>query len=300
MNRIAVLMTCHNRREETVTCLEALRRAQQQIPATECRVFLTDDGCSDGTAEAVRTLDENVAIVPGSGDLYWNRGMIAAWSAAEASKRGFDGFLLLNDDTVIDPECLKTLIATSSELQHRAIVVGAVRSPDTGELTYGGVVRLSSWHPGRTRLVPVSDQIQEAHTFNANCVLVPTSVHGAIGKLDPTFTHAMGDFDYGFRARGRGFRAVVAPGTVGQCQRNERCGTWRDPALPVLKRLRLLESPKGLPRRQWYKFLTSHGAPLPRLLAFIPIYMVVASSIAATLRRPLRSRNARSSRRAAG
>lgn len=276
MKRIAVLLTCHNRRRETVACLAALYRARKHVPALKMSIYLTDDGSTDGTTEAVLSFDPEIHVIAGGGDLYWNRGMVAAWQSALESGQRFDAFLLLNDDTLLEPEALLVLAKTADEVDPSAIVVGAVRDPATGELTYGGICRTSRWHPGRTARLPIARAPQDADTFNANCVWVPASCVDRIGTLDPVFTHSMGDFDYGLRARKQGFRVIVAPNTVGTCPRNDVAGTWRDRGLPIGKQLALLNSPKGLPYSEWREYLRRHGAPVPRMLAVIPLMSVVA------------------------
>jgi len=65
---LAVLMTCHNRREETVRCLGALR--VQDLPNAELSVYMTDDGSTDGTAAAISAVDMPIRLIAGSGDLY--------------------------------------------------------------------------------------------------------------------------------------------------------------------------------------------------------------------------------------
>ena len=52
--KIAVLMTCYNRREKTLACLDALQKTSVSSGDIQLSIYLTDDGCSDGTAEAVR------------------------------------------------------------------------------------------------------------------------------------------------------------------------------------------------------------------------------------------------------
>ena len=259
--QIAVLMTCHNRRAKTVASLEALRRAAEHVPGLHTHVFLTDDGSTDGTAEAARRVGLPLTVVPGTGDLYWNRGMVRAWQAAIDSGENHDGFLLLNDDTILDEPALGTLLATNRSLSCEAIVVGAVRDPTSGELTYGGVRRTSHWHPGKVALVDVSDTLRAVDTFNANCVLVPWRVYERVGTLDPAFTHAMGDFDYGLRARRAGMEVVVAPGTVGTCPRNDVAGTWRDLAIPFRGGCACWSRPRAFRGAEWREYLRRHGAP---------------------------------------
>ena len=57
--KIAVLLTCFNRKEKTLSCLAGLYESQRvyyerNSSPIELEVFLTDDGCTDGTAQAVK------------------------------------------------------------------------------------------------------------------------------------------------------------------------------------------------------------------------------------------------------
>ena len=61
MIKVAVILTCHNRKDKTVTCLEHLflvfddyiKKSHNLIGLD---VFLTDDGCTDGTVETVKDI----------------------------------------------------------------------------------------------------------------------------------------------------------------------------------------------------------------------------------------------------
>lgn len=100
---IAVIITCHNRKEKTLHCLTNLFEAKKAYGHNEVRlaVFLTDDGCTDGTAEAVDQLFDRheIHIIKGDGSLYWAGGMRAAWREALKEKERWDYYLLVNDDT---------------------------------------------------------------------------------------------------------------------------------------------------------------------------------------------------------
>lgn len=58
--KIATIITCFNRKDKTTSCLAHLFEATKnyniqhsQLPI-ELAIFLTDDGCTDGTAYAVK------------------------------------------------------------------------------------------------------------------------------------------------------------------------------------------------------------------------------------------------------
>jgi GT2 family glycosyltransferase len=237
--KIIALMTCHNRRDKTLDCLRLL--AAQKPCGAELEVIVVDDGSTDGTATAIATEFPDVRILEGNGSLYWCGGMRMAWRAAAEEDPDF--YLLLNDDTHLYPDALQTISAVSHDHDDKAIVVGAICDPDTGEVTYGG---LRSPHG----LIPANGPTEPCHTFNANCVLIPRSVYHILGPLHERYTHGMGDYDYGWQATRRGIKLVQTGKYIGTCMLNSTGETWRDRTLPRRKRLQLLESPKGFPFRE--------------------------------------------------
>ena len=107
--QLAVLITCYNRRQSTLSCLEALYN--QSVEDVKLDVYLVDDGCTDGTGEAVRSRFPEVRVVAGDGNLYWCGGMRVAFS--EAMKGDYDYYFWLNDDTVLLPGALQGLLETA-------------------------------------------------------------------------------------------------------------------------------------------------------------------------------------------
>ena len=255
--RVAVLMTVYNRRESTLRCLRQL--FSSQCDAT-VEVFLTNDGCTDGTPEAVSEQFPQVHIVQGNGSLFWNRGMYAAWQ--EAGKGNFDYYFWLNDDTYIYPDTLARMVQTSRDLADTALVVGSTsKVGDASTITYGGWV-------GDRLLTDVS-QIQQCETVNGNIVLVPRSVFLLLGPNDPYYRHAVGDTDYALRAHEAGLEVWVAQGVLGECNLHERPTPWRDPSVPLRKRWKNLFSPTGNNPIEFFHFRKRHYGFLPACKTFV-------------------------------
>jgi len=259
MTRVAVLLTCHNRQTKTLACLDALFQCTLADQHT-LDVFLVDDGCSDGTAAAVNKSYPLVNIIEGDGNLFWNGGMRMAYAAA--MDIGFDFYLWLNDDTLLYQNAVQELVSTSHDLQaqHKKniIVVGSTRDTNDGRLTYGGLIRPSKWKATTFTLLPPRDVPVECDTMNGNCVLVPREIAEVMGNLDPQFTHAMGDLDYGLRARNLGFGVWVMPGFAGTCDKNAVANSFNDASLSVVVRLRRMMQSKGLPPAPWLVFTRRH------------------------------------------
>jgi GT2 family glycosyltransferase len=252
-------MTCHNRREQTLRCLGVL--SSQDLPDTDLRVYLTDDGSTDGTSVAISAVDLPIEVIAGSGELYWAAGMAIAERAAMGDDP--DLLLWLNDDVVLDPDGLSRLL-TIHEQAPDAIVVGIVRDPDTGGSTYGGRNRRGR-HQQRFSSVPHADRIQRANAFNGNVVLIPRSARRIVGPIDGLFAHAYADDDYSLRATKLGVPILCGAGTVGICPPNPAR------AAPTIMRRawRQLQAPKGLPWRSQVRYLRRHGGLLwPAYLAW--------------------------------
>ena len=239
MKAIAILLTVHNRRENTLRCLQCVN-AQLPVSGVEVDIYMTDDGCTDGTAETVSKRFPDVHIIKGDGGLYWNRGMIAAWEAA-AKQKGYDYYLWLNDDTYIFPTAISQMLQSAKETNDQAIIAGATQSEDNGTCTYGLMKE------GTDHLLVPNGYLQEGHSLNGNFVLIPRRVYDALGMLDPHYHHAGGDTDYGLRAKEAGIKVLLDKAYCGYCEEHPTLSKWCNPDVPLPERWRNLNQPLGMP-----------------------------------------------------
>jgi GT2 family glycosyltransferase len=232
-------------------------------------VFLVDDGSSDGTADAVSAIFPPVRIIRGDGTLFWGGAMRAAW--LEAAKGDYDGYLWLNDDTELATDAVSRLCLFQQNKceddRPPPIVVGTLVDPDSGGPTYGGVDRLE-------RVLDPGTGERACHTMNGNCVLVPSEVYELIGAISAEFTHNLGDFDYGLRAKAAGVEIWCAPGYYGFCRENAQSEPWASRDRPLLERWKILHSTKGLPPRQWILYNRRHRRGY-WVLALVKLYLRV-------------------------
>ncbi|PZE61612.1 hypothetical protein DEJ24_04980 [Curtobacterium sp. MCPF17_001] len=217
MNLITII-ACHNRRELTVRAVQQTQTAAAVAGVTP-RFVVFDDGSSDGTAEALRALEADVTILTGDGSAYWASGMAQAERAALGSKttEPEDFILWLNDDVQLHENAVVGLLAQVPNGD--AVVVGAMRDPEDGTITYSGLERAGR-HPLNYRRVTPGEKPVRVETFNGNCVLVPVSIAHRLGGIDGKFSHALADIDYGLRCNKIGIPVLLAPRTAGTCARN--------------------------------------------------------------------------------
>lgn len=259
---LAVLITVYNRRIKTIECLTNLY-AQKLQRYIGFDVFLVDDGCTDGTVQAVREQFPQVHVISADGSLYWNRGMHRAWDVA-AKHKSYDYFLWLNDDTMLLPNSLDVMITLSTNYCDNAIVVGATKSSKEEKLTYGGRVG------GR---IPMCDGMpHEVEYFNGNIVLVPQTVFSSLGNLDYYYAHSKGDYDYGIRARKKGIKMYQCGDVLGICDEHEHIDQWCDPDVPFSKRWKFMHMPNGMPPHEIFH-LEKQNSVLKAVFHFVTVYI---------------------------
>ena len=263
MQTIAVLMTCHNRKDKTLACLAALF-ANTLPEGYALKVFLVDDGSTDGTGAAVAGKYPEVQVVLGDGSLYWCGGMRLAFSTALT--QNYDSYLFLNDDTELYPNAIVCLLNSHQkilQLTHAdSMIVGSVIDPKTGELTYGGRTSRGWKQPLYYDFVIPETVPVLCDTANANCLFVPKYIADNLGNLDSAFIHDKADFDYGLRAKRKGMKTYVASEVVGTCPANPYLPPATFNGMTMLQKWKYLTSPKQYPPVEWLIYTWRHAGPL--------------------------------------
>ncbi|MCK1663446.1 glycosyltransferase [Bradyrhizobium sp. 151] len=267
--KLVVLMTCFNRKQSTLRSLRALPAAVDG--ALSFQLVLVDDG-KDGTAEAVAEECPGAVLIAGSGSLFWNGGMRAAWEKALTLNPDF--FLWLNDDTFLRPGAVADLLRQYREASsRRTIVVGRTVDPETGVVSYGGLVRAK--RISRLNFRSLTQEERHCDTMTGNCVLIPAIAAAEVGLNSPRYRHAFGDIDYGLRARRSGYDIIELKEPVAEQRYNEN---WQAGINKLNSRnwRFIFSDPKGIPWREWYSFCREFGGPLWPL-NFLLRYVKIAS-----------------------
>lgn len=267
MYRISVIITVFNRKVKTLECLGSLYKSFNSFNTNgryKLEVFLTDDGSTDGTSDAVKEFYPEVQILKGTGSLYWNGGMINSWIAA--AKKSPDFYLWLNDDTIINNDAFTNLYNDYEKLKNRnSILVGATQSLLDLKMTYGGEKNFIKLRP--------NGSMQLCDTFNGNFVLIPKYVYENIGMLDPVYSHSLGDFDYGRKATKAGFYSYLMSFYVGTCESNEGVKICFDAAFPLFKRLKNLYSPLGCNPKEFFIYDIKYFGLITAIKHFFSIHL---------------------------
>lgn len=270
MIRIAILLTVYNRKEKTIQCLRNIQN-QDITPNIKYDIYIVDGGSTDNTVDTIKKLFPAIHIKVVEG-LYWNRGMIEAWKMAvshNSSHSVYNYYLWLNDDTFIYPKTISSLLEISKQKNDQAIITGCTVDTKTkSKLTYGGRDKT-----GHIPLPSKDDTPTSVVMINGNIVLIPDYVYKKNGMLDPYFTHARGDFDYGLRASKVGIEMWQVGHPLGECDLHERIDSWCDPTIPFKKRWSLMHKPNGMPPKEIFHLEYRHYGLFTAIKHYITVHI---------------------------
>ncbi|MFK7813559.1 MAG: glycosyltransferase family 2 protein [Maribacter sp.] len=248
MHSISVLLTCFNRKDKTLAALQALYKAHEVSSQLSLTIYLTDDGSTDGTGDAVRKNYPQAKVLQGSGELYWAGGMRNSWR--EALKGNYDGYLLLNDDT--EPyenflqELLETHIYCTKKYNQGGVYVGSTLDGETNDISYGGYIFTNKFMGKFIRVIPNKKTPQECELGNANILLVHKDAVDKIGILTEGYGHGMADYDYTLKAVKANIPTLVTSNILGVCTNDHTDPYLTFHELPFKERAKKLYYPVGL------------------------------------------------------
>lgn len=242
MKRIAVLMTCYNRKNTTLECLRRL--FSQEVPiGYSFDVWLVDDASPDKTGDEVKAVYPQINVVQGTGNLFWCKGMRLAWDKA-AEAYDYDFYLWLNDDVMLVNEgVLSSIISDVNSIEQKGkseyVLVGTCASDDSlRELVYGCYDKDVLCPNGAPQLA------DDKYSMSGNIVLVPKSVFMDVGPIYDRYSHACGDSDYRQMMLKKHIKLFCSSIVCGVCPKQpERYIGCKGKGW--IKRVQLLFSPKG-------------------------------------------------------
>jgi GT2 family glycosyltransferase len=199
-----------NRREDTLACLAALAQnayANQQV-------IVLDNHSTDGSVAAIRAAFPAVQIL----ELTDNRGYAGNNNVgiAAALAQGAEWVFVLNEDTILAPDCLHNLMTVGASDPTIGIVGPMVYHHDEPTVIQSGGGMLSrSWdslHIAKDQ--PDQGQLQQPHRVEwiSGCaILVRRAVIEQVGMIDERFFYFWEETEWCIRAGKAGWQIFHVP-----------------------------------------------------------------------------------------
>jgi len=199
-----------NHREDTLACLASLEKNDYE----NHQVILLDNASSDGTVSAVQAGFPKVHILALKENLGYagnNNVGIAA-----AIRQGADWVFVLNEDTLLAPDCISQLVAVGESDAKYGIVGPLVYHHNEPNViqTAGGMMdsNYRNWHSGENELDTGQYKEPRPVDWISGCgILVRRSVIQQVGGIDARFFYYVEEFEWCVRAKAAGWTIVNGP-----------------------------------------------------------------------------------------
>jgi len=203
---VAIVVLTWENYEETADCLDSLRSVDYE----NYRVVVVDNGSKDGSLSRLRREHGWCEFVANDENIGFARGNNVGIS--HALDTGADYVLLLNDDTLVEPDFLRPLVDTMERYERVAAVGGVNLLPDSGRVHNAGYI-FHPWLAAKSELLrePVTDEPYPVDFVQSCLILLNPEFLDEIGLLNESYFLGMEDVDLAWKARSRGWKVLVAP-----------------------------------------------------------------------------------------
>lgn len=207
---VFIIIPVHNRKVTTLSCLQKL---QDNGDLKKYRVVIVDDGSTDGTSEAIQAQYSEVTMLYGDGNLWWTGAI--QMGMKYAYQRNAKYLIWLNDDCLVPPQAIATLIDTCRQQSKTIAAAQGYQDQSQKKIAFGGYLKQNSlWELTTQSLIITQDcrqsSLQPYDILNGNLVCIPREVIETIGFPDPQLSpHYFGDFIYTACAKKKGFSLIV-------------------------------------------------------------------------------------------
>jgi GT2 family glycosyltransferase len=210
---VAIVILNWNNLEDTLGCIESLRRSS--FPSR--RMIVVDNGSTDGSRAGLRGVPD-IDLVEIEHNVGPARGQNAG--VKRALEGPCDYVLLMNNDIVVHEEMVARLVAVAERDPLVGLVGPKMYYFEPADLLWfaGGTVsrwRGKSKHIGfKQRDAGQHDRLREIDYVGAAAMLVRRAVYEQIGGENPAFFIYFNDTDFCMRAKAAGWKIVYAPDAV--------------------------------------------------------------------------------------
>jgi N-acetylglucosaminyl-diphospho-decaprenol L-rhamnosyltransferase len=202
---LAVVVVAHNSAASLPSLLDALLEQLRE----DDQVVVVDNASQDGTGQVVGRAGNRVRLLQSTGNLGFGAGCHLGAKATDAPL-----LLLLNPDSIPEPNCLDRLRAAAAEHPRWGAWQAAVMLPDGRINTDGGVIHFTGigW-AGDCGAPPeaLPPGPREVAFPSGAALTIRRAVWNELGGLDPSYFLYSEDLDLGLRAWLAGHAVGIVP-----------------------------------------------------------------------------------------
>ena len=208
--RVGVALLNWNGGEFTLPCIRSVLTGSVR----PWRVVVVDNGSTDGSPDRIAKAYPDVRVMRSTTNLGFTGGNNVA--IRTLLQDGADLVWILNNDTIVDRECLANLIAGFDGGAEIGAVTGKILFEEPADRIWYGGARWRAWafsvsHIGYGERDRGQHDVDHDVSFASGCcILASRACLADVGLLDDRYFAYWEDAEWSFRARSRGWRLRYA------------------------------------------------------------------------------------------
>jgi hypothetical protein len=208
---VFIIIVNWNGRDITLDCLDSLSR----ISHRNTRTVVVDNASTDGSVDAIRSRFPAVVVLKMKSNLRFAGGTNAG--IRYGLEHGAEMFLLLNNDTIVDPEFLSRMVNCMTSTTSIGMVGPKIYYHDNPTRIWFAGGRLSMWtgtmkHVGIREIDSGQFDTQKQIEYTTGCcILMKREIVERVGLLDESYAMYTEDADWSMRVRRAGFTIIYEP-----------------------------------------------------------------------------------------
>lgn len=223
MGHVFIVIPVHNRLELTNRCLLSIEHQDYK----EKTIIVVDDGSTDETSSYIIEQFPRVKLLSGDGNLWWTGATNLGISLAMRKANPNDFVLLLNNDLIIKPNYLSSIVSIAN--QKPDTIIGSVEvHEEEPKIILSGGVRID-WLTAKHHVLNENERLtnfSKKHTESVSVLtgrgtLYPISVFHQVGLFDNRIIHRS-DYELPRRAHLAGYELIVHYSSVVKTISNRR------------------------------------------------------------------------------
>lgn len=204
--KIAVILVDYNGYEDTIECIESIEKSTVQS-----QIVIVDNASKENEAKEIMNEFPEVKAIRAetNGGFSAGNNIGIRW----ALEQGYEYIVLLNNDTVIDPNMLELLCQNASDTTVSVPKMLYFSKPDI--VWYGGgfINRKTgnAEHSYMNQKDPYGTLVQECDFATGCCLMIPSSIFRKVGLLDEKFFMYCEDTEFCLRLKENGIGINYVP-----------------------------------------------------------------------------------------
>ena len=269
--KASIIILNWNGLDDTIECIDSLRR----ITYPDYEVVVVDNASSGNDVGVLRGRYVNsITLIANDKNYGFSGGNNIGMKYAMDT--GAEYIVLLNNDTVVDPEFLSELVKCAQGIPQAGILAGKIYyydSPNRLQSVGGGVNWLLGRinHYGEKEDVGQFDKVADRDFIYANGMLIRRQVVETISYLDATFFFGIEEYDYCMRAIRAGFQVVYVP--TAKIWHKSGASRKKLSQYPETEKIIIAETGGANLYKHFYRLFKKHNPPVIFLFSFAS-YMI--------------------------